>query len=271
LFKQTADPYRRFRNVLRILLANLHDYDPDKHTSAEPTVLDRWLLERLNKVTVECVAAYEKFEFRKVFNVLNQFCTNDVSAVYVDLTKDRMYCDSADSERRRSAQATMRSVFEALCKLLAPVLAYTTDEAWEHYGNEPGDIHLLKFPDPDPAFAGSEATEKIEHLLKIRGVIQQEIESARQSKLIGSNNEAAVVLTLPADMHAPELILGDWDAVQEFYMVSTLVVQNGDELAASVTRTEHAKCERCWRHLPTVGKVSDCADLCERCANALSS
>ena len=159
LFQQTAEPYRRFRNVLRILLANLDDFDADRDavSNQDLTLIDRWVLERLNSVIRECREAYADYEFRKVFNVLNQFCAVDLSALYVDIAKDRMYCDATDSVRRRATQTAMRRVFDALARLLAPILAYTADEAWEFAGNE-GSVHLEKFPETDEAFAGSEAT-----------------------------------------------------------------------------------------------------------------
>jgi len=134
LFKQVAEPYRRIRNTLRILLGNLHGFDPEKQRVApgDMPLLDRWILERLHEVVGECRKAYDAYEFRKVFNQLNQFCTVDLSAIYIDALKDRMYCDAPDSLRRRASQTAMHDVFSALCRLLAPVLAFTADEAWEH-------------------------------------------------------------------------------------------------------------------------------------------
>ncbi len=266
LFPQVAETYRRIRNTLRILLGNLHGFDPATHRVSKDqlTLLDRWILERLHEVTKECVAAYDKFEFRKVFNSINQFCANDLSALYVDITKDRMYCDADDSPRRRAAQTAMADVFESLCRLLAPILCYTADEAWEHYGNGVGDIHVDTFPKPNPDFAATEATEKIDKLLKLRAPIQQEIETARQEKLIGSNNEAAVALTLPEGAETPEAILGDASSVLEFFMLSSLSIEKGNEIAATVTRTEHEKCPRCWRHLPDFRE-----EVCVRCADAI--
>ena len=134
LFKQTSETYRRIRNTLRILIGNLSDCD---HNSTEIeidtlTLIDRWILERLNVVTHECLDGYEKFQFRKVYNSLNSFCTNDLSSIYIDITKDRMYCDQAHSSRRRATQFVMRKVFDSLCQLLAPILCFTADEAWEH-------------------------------------------------------------------------------------------------------------------------------------------
>ncbi|MEM0898313.1 MAG: isoleucine--tRNA ligase, partial [Verrucomicrobiota bacterium] len=269
LFKQTTETYRRFRNTLRILLGNINGFDfaKDRIAKADMPLLDRWILERLNKVVADCTAAYERYEFRKVFDTLNQFCAVDVSAIYVDLTKDRMYCDAPESQRRLATQTAMHQVFEALCKLLAPILVFTTDEAWEHSGHQPGDIHLERFPAPDPDFAGSEAIDRIAKLQEYRNVVQQEIERARQAKEIGSNNEASVVLTLPEESPVPLDLAESGENLLEYFMVSTLEVEAGTTISARISRSIHPKCPRCWRHLPLApGK-----DVCARCAEVLSS
>ena len=139
IFTRLGDTYRRIRNTLRILLGNLYDFavagvaDPGpRSTPAATTLIDRWILERLDEVIGTCRSAYEKFEFHKVYHALNQFCAVDLSSLYVDITKDRMYCDAPDSPRRRATQAAMREIFDALCRLLAPVLVFTAEEAWRH-------------------------------------------------------------------------------------------------------------------------------------------
>ncbi len=139
IFTRLGDTYRRIRNTLRILLGNLYDFavtgvaDPGpRSTPAASTLIDRWILERLDEVIGTCRSAYEKFEFHKVYHALNQFCAVDLSSLYVDITKDRMYCDAPDSPRRRATQAAMREIFDALCRLLAPVLVFTAEEAWRH-------------------------------------------------------------------------------------------------------------------------------------------
>src|SRR5258708_1377478 len=136
IFTRLGDTYRRIRNTLRILLGNLYDFpvagvaDPGpRSTTAATKLVDRWILERLDEVIGTCRSAYEKFEFHKVYHVLNQFCAVDLSSLYVDITKDRMYCDAPDSPRRRATQAAMREIFDALCRLLAPVLVFTAEEA----------------------------------------------------------------------------------------------------------------------------------------------
>ncbi len=163
------------------------------------TLIDRWILERLDQVIKDCRAAYEAFEFHKVYHTLNQFCAVDLSSLYVDITKDRMYCDAPDSPRRRVTQAAMREIFCSLCQLLAPVLAFTADEAWEF--SQPGEsVHLEEFP--QSANRGTEATEQVSELLKLRAVIGQAIEKARQEKLIGNALEAAVVLKSNSEVTA---------------------------------------------------------------------
>ena len=255
---------------MRILHGNLDDFNPasDAVADTDLPLLDRWILERLHAVTAECLEAYDNYEFRKVFNALNQFCTLDLSSLYVDITKDRMYCDAPDSLRRRATQTAMARVFDSLCRLLAPVLAFTCDEAWEHYGHEPGEVHLLDFPVPDPQFATTEAAEKVEKLTAMRAAIQQQVETARKEKSIGSNLAAAVKLTVPEGEPTPVDLLGDIDSVLEFFLVSEVETSAGTAFAASVKPTPHCKCGRCWRHLPS---VSDEGSLCKRCASVIGA
>ena len=266
LFEQNGEVYRRFRNTLRILLANLGDFDAATNAVANDTLtlLDRWILERLYEVTRDCLAAYGEYDFRKVFITLNQFCAVDLSAFYVDITKDRMYCDPVNSPRRRSAQTAMHRVFDALCRLLAPILAFTADEAWEFAGRT-GSVHEQDFPQPDPAFAGSTATATISELQRLRDVLLQEVDKARKEKLIGSNLEAAVTLTVPLGSPA-EKLLADHDTAAEFFILSDFSVSPGEALTATVTRTAQAKCQRCWKHLPDVGTIAAHPALCGRCA-----
>jgi isoleucyl-tRNA synthetase len=269
LFEQNGEVYRRFRNTLRILLGNLHDFDAgrDAVASSELTLLDRWILERLHVVTKECVAAYAAYDFRKVFITLNQFCAADLSALHIDITKDRLYCDPVGSVRRRSAQTAMHRVLLDLALLLAPVLAFTADEAWEAAG-QAGSVHEQDFPVPDPGFAGSGASEAIAQLQGVRDVLQQEIDRARKEKLIGSNLEAAAVLTVP-EGHGAAAVLADLETAKEFLIVSDLTVARGEAFGVLVRRTACEKCARCWRHLPDVGQHAGHPLLCGRCAGAL--
>src|SRR5207249_228533 len=150
MFTRLGDTYRRIRNTLRILIGNLYDFESgNQEIRKNFSLIDRWILERLDDVIRDCRSAYEKFEFHKVYHTLNQFCAVDLSSLYIDITKDRMYCDAADSPRRRSTQTVMHEIFRALCRLLAPVLTFTAEEAWRHSASTPRDsVHLEEFPQP---------------------------------------------------------------------------------------------------------------------------
>ena len=291
IFTRLGDTSRRIRNTLRILIGNLYDFTP--HPAISPsrgevgqdserattnrlspgrgedegeglsayTLVDRWILERLDEVIGICRSAYEKFEFHKVYHTLNQFCAVDLSSLYIDITKDRMYCDAPDSPRRRATQAAMREILDALCTLLAPVLVFTAEEAWRYSAvagigdaGQPGSptpattsVHLQVFPQTQGR--GRKAIEQVEELLRLRGIIGQAIEHARQEKVIGNTLEARVVLNSDSDItdKIPK------EELEEFFILSDLMIQQTKEASASVTKTPYKKCSRCWRYRPTVG------------------
>ncbi len=201
----------------------------------------------------------------------------DLSSLYVDITKDRMYCDAPDSPRRRATQAAMREIFDALCRLLAPVLVFTAEEAWRHsavagvgdagqQGHDPAttSVHLQEFPQTQDR--GRKAIDQVEELLRLRGIIGQAIEHARQEKLIGNTLEARVVLNSDSDVteKIPK------EELEEFFILSDLTIQQAKEASASVTKTPYKKCARCWRHRPTVGTSKAHPDLCDRCESVVS-
>jgi isoleucyl-tRNA synthetase len=290
MFTRLGDTYRRIRNTLRILLGNLYDFtavaggdDPGRPATPMPatTLIDRWILERIDQVIRDCRSAYEAFEFHKVYHTLNQFCAVDLSSLYIDITKDRMYCDAADSPRRRATQVVMHEIFNSLCQLLAPILAFTAEEAWRHSAvagigdaGQPGSsravgtttsIHLQEFPEPKDRH--NEASAQVAELLRLRGVIGHAIERARQEKLIGNTLEARVVLHSDSDVTEK---VGQ-EELEEFFIVSDLTVHQAKEASASVTKTPYAKCARCWRHRSTVGASKAHPDLCDRCESVVRS
>jgi isoleucyl-tRNA synthetase len=275
MFARLGDTYRRIRNTLRILLGNLYDFPVaalserrkarrSETAATDFTLIDRWILERLDEVIRSCRSAYETFEFHKVYHALNQFCAVDLSSLYIDITKDRMYCDAADSPRRRATQTVMHEIFEALCRLLAPVLAFTAEEAWRH-SSVGGSVHLEEFPQAQDRCP--EAREQIAELLKLRSVIGQAIERARQDKLIGNALEAAVVLHSNSDVTKKI----DKEELEEFFILSDLTVREAKEASASVTKTQYKKCARCWRHRPSVGASKEHPDLCDRCESVVTA
>jgi isoleucyl-tRNA synthetase len=266
MFTRLGDTYRRIRNTLRILLGNLHDFESGKQESRKEdfTLVDRWILERLDQVIKDCRSAYEAFEFHKVYHTLNQFCAVDLSSLYIDITKDRMYCDASDSPRRRATQSAMHEIFCALCQLLAPVLAFTAEEGWQ-YSQAGESVHLEEFPKSKDRHQG--ANENVNELLRLRGVIGQAIEKARQEKLIGNALEAAVVLKSNSDVTTKI----DKEELEEFFILSDLKIEEAKEASATVTKTPYQKCARCWRHREYVGKSKTHPDLCDRCEKVVAS
>jgi isoleucyl-tRNA synthetase len=271
MFTRLGDTYRRIRNTLRILLGNLHDFTrvaggadpgPLRSTPAATTLIDRWILERLDEVIRDCRAAYEAFEFHKVYHTLNQFCAVDLSSLYIDITKDRMYCDAADSPRRHATQTVMHEIFGALCRLLAPVLTFTAEEAWRH-SEARGSVHLEEFPQQQDR--EHKASAQVAELLKLRAVIGQAVERARQEKLIGNTLEARVVLNSNFDVTQKI----DSQELEEFFIVSDLTIHQTKEASVSVTKTPYKKCARCWRHRSTVGASKAHPDLCDRCESVV--
>ena len=274
MFNRLGDAYRRIRNTLRILLGNLHDYDAAAPT--EPTAIDRWILARLAEVENTCRDAYEKFEFHRVYHALNQFCAVDLSSLYVDITKDRMYCDAANSGRRRATQAALHEILSSLARLLAPILAFTAEETWGYF--RPGEsVHTQLFPPqrtPAPA-----ALAEGDRLLQLRSIVSQALEKARAEKVITNNLEATVTLHLADPAELPR-----WSSrlteLEEFLILSELKLEatspGGTGVppvttdTATLTKTSAPKCERCWRHRPSVGQSPSHPTLCDRCAAAVT-
>ena len=262
MFDQLTDTYRRIRNTLRILIANLADFNAGQH-QGQPTLVDRWLMSRLQELVLQCREAYERYEFHKVYHALNQFCAIELSSLYIDITKDRLYCDAPDSPRRRGTQRVMYETLDHLVRLLAPILAFTADEAWTHFGRS-NSVHLETLPKSDSKLIDSPAVADVEALLRVRTVVAQALESARQQKQIGNNLEAHVKLALPIGDRVHRL---DHDEVEEFLILSHLEIltREGDP-TATASRTKRARCERCWRHRSAVNTIPAHPGLCDRCA-----
>ena len=266
IFARLTDSYRRIRNTLRILLANLADFDASAHAS-EPTAIDRWILARLQETVNECRGAYAELAFQKVYQAITQFCAVELSSIYVDVTKDRLYCDPANSSRRRATQSVMAKVFEDLVRLLAPILAFTAEEAWGHY--KPGtSVHLELFPEeknPD-----QEILKRFEALQTLRGDVSQALEKAQRDGLIGKPLEATVHVTTddPLILLAAE---GEGIAeIEEFLILSNLSIVKGSK-SVVIGKNESAKCERCWRHRDEVGSLAEHPTLCGRCTEAVEA
>ena len=255
VFKQVADTYRRWRNTLRALLGNLSDFSPQKSLDLESLVgLDHWILERLDVVGEECREAYEDFDFQKVYRTINDFCVRDLSHIYIDVMKDRLYCDFADSSPRRATQTAMFKLLEHLCLWMSPILAFSAEEAWQAGGFQ-NSIHEQVFP--PKIFAEASSLSKMEELLRVRSEVQQVIEKSVQSKHLESREQAEVLIPFCSDSCLEDL--KNEGFIREFFQVAGFQVdENCSEIYVQKTRKE--KCPRCWRFENLEG------EFCSRCS-----
>jgi isoleucyl-tRNA synthetase len=277
MIKRVAEAYRKVRNTLRYLLSNLFDFDPARDAVAEEAMLaiDRFALARHRQVVARVLEAYDRYEFHLVYHQLVQYVAADLSSFYLDVLKDRLYCDSADGERRRSAQTVLHRVARDLCLLLAPVLPFTADEAYALVpGSRCDSVHLDLFPDredPDPDVLG-----RWEGLLDVRAEVMKALEAARNARQVAAGLEAAVELRAPAAALAP-LRAHEADRpafpgnLANLFIVSAVRLMEGEgPLAVAVEHAPGAKCERCWTWSTKVGTLPSHPGVCERCSEVLA-
>ncbi|HEY6289420.1 MAG TPA: class I tRNA ligase family protein, partial [Nitrospiraceae bacterium] len=275
------EAYRKIRNTCRFLLSNLFDFDPDKDRIPYEQLpeLDRWALHRLSELIPRVQKSYEDFEFHTIFHALNNFCSVDLSAVYLDILKDRLYTFRADSPLRRGSQTVLFEIVVAMTKLMAPVLSFTAEEIWRTLAAQPGghlgvsSVHLSTFPEVQPQWQDAALAERWERLLKYRSQVQGVLEERRREKVIGSSLEAHVHLTM--DAKTGMWIINACKDLATLFIVSevTSEIRSGavsdSNFAISVTKSTHAKCERCWNYREAVGKDATHPTLCERCVEAV--
>ncbi len=268
---KVAETYRVLRNALRYQLSNLYDFDPARHAvpDAKLTGLDRWILGEFSQLEQDVFAAYDRYEFHVVYQKVSQFVAVELSAIYHDTVKDRLYTDAANSQRRRSTQTALHRMVAGLCKMLAPILAFTADEAWEYVPGKPaGSVHLLgwqpvAFQRPEEEAAAWKA------LFELRELALPELEKARQAKQIGKALEAK--LTFAGSSPALAAAQEHREALRELLNVSQLEVQPGGEGAVTVLVSKAAgeKCERCWHWETDTGATPAHPTICGRCVKAV--
>ena len=277
ILNHLIEAYRKIRNTSRFLLSNLYDFDPAVHRVPYERLpeLDRWALLRLAKLIPRVREAYERFEFHTIFHELNNFCSVDLSAVYLDILKDRLYTFRHDAPERRSSQTVLLDVLVAMTKLMAPILSFTADEIWRLLpASARGEgancsVHLAHFPQAEVRWNDEALGERWEQLLAVRTQVQAELEKHRREKTIGAPLEAKVTLEAGADRMA---FLKPYESLlPTLFIVSQVELRSAKsgELAVSVTKAEGAKCERCWNYRPSVGAVAAHPTLCDRCVEAV--
>ncbi len=271
--KKVAETYRNLRNALRYQLSNLYDFDPTQHTVAdsELTPLDRWILDQFTVMQGDVTEAYERFEYHVVYQRISQFVSVELSSVYHDCVKDRLYADAADSPRRRASQTTLLRLCSGLTRMLAPICVFTAEEAWEFLpGDNADSVHLADWPEESLSLS-DEGRTTWEDLFALREPALAELEKARQEKLIGKALEARVTIT--AQPEALETAQANAETLRELINISQLhIVADTKAEAATyvVTKAKGAKCTRCWRWEETVGQHEAHPECCTRCVDAVS-
>ena len=275
IFKQLSQNYLKFRNTAKFCLDNLVGFDPNSLVKPEEMVeLDRWAITELNRLIEKCFAAYDNYEFHVVSHAINDFCVVEMSSFYLDIIKDRLYCEEKDGTLRRSAQTALFLILDTMTKLFAPILAFTCDEIWLAMPHREGDdgrnVLLNEMNKPFAQYALDEAAmERWNKVIKLRDVVNQALETARNEKKIGKSLEAKIVLTVPTFETALDGM--DADTLADTLIVSQAEVQKSDMnvLKVDVEPAQGQKCERCWKVLSTVGQDAQHPTLCPRCAKVV--
>ena len=269
--EKVGETYRIIRNALRYQLSNLYDFDPAKHSVADErlTGLDRWILDEFSRLEQEVLEAYDRYEFHVVYQRVSQFVAVELSAIYHDVVKDRLYTDAANSHRRRSTQTALHRMLVSLCEMLSPLLAFTADEAWEFVpGTTVDSVHQMTW-EPAGFERPAEERDAWKGLFELREVALPALEKARQAKEIGKALEAK--LTFSGSGPAIQAGQAHLEALRELLNVSQLVIEPGGETAAvSVAKAAGQKCERCWHWETDIGSKPEHPTICGRCVKAIA-
>ncbi len=284
IFEGKGDAYRKVRNTFRFLLGNLHGFDPARDAVAPDQwqEIDRWVVSRTQALIESVTAAYEAFEFHRVFQELYQFCVVELSSFYLDILKDRLYSNAPTSAPRRAAQSALHRVLDALTRMFAPILAHTADEVWKAmpWNNGETSVHLADWPVPDPALRNPALEEEWKDLIDLRGDVARELEKLRAAKTIGTFSQAEVKLAAADERVAPLLdrkraLLATLFQVARVEcgrdpLADAVAGVHFPALSIQVSRTAMPKCERCWIYVDTVGRAPAHPGLCARCADVMT-
>jgi isoleucyl-tRNA synthetase len=284
ILRQLSDAYRRIRNTSRFMLGNLYDFDPendgvDYHSMPE---IDQFALHKLQLIIEKARKAYDSYEFHVIYHTLYNYCTLDLSAFYLDILKDRLYTSPPQSVERKSAQSVLYILVDAIARLMAPILPFTSDEIWHYMPSKSGEnasIHMAPLPEVNPAFKDDALAERWEYLLKIRAEATRALEEARAQKLIGHPLDASVIISAKADAY--DALHPYADELRSLLIVSKTALVRDDTVGGESDggtegirlRVEPApghKCERCWVHDTSVGADSEQPTICQRCQEALA-
>ena len=285
IFRQLSDAYRKIRNTVRILIADLADFDPNKDAVDFEKLqeIDLWMLSKMNDLTKTVLRAYDEYEFHIVYHEIGNFCTTELSKLYIDITKDRVYTEKADSLARRSAQTVMYFVLSGMIRLLAPVLAFTAEEMWQAIPHAASDIkesvYLNDMPAYDAALAYGEIRARWDKLFEMRDDVMKALELARAEKMVGKSLEAKITL-YTKDAEQMTLLEGFGKELNTVFIVSGVKLSGEDASEGALTDgasgigvlvepADGCKCDRCWSYSEDGVKTEDGGFLCARCKTIL--
>ncbi len=284
ILKQLSDAYRKIRNTARFMLGNLHDFDPDTDAVSENDLqeIDRWALCKFDELIDKVREGYDTFEFHNAYHAIHNFCVVDMSNFYLDIAKDRLYTEKTDSVTRRAAQTVMYTILSGMTRLIAPILAYTSEEIWKAMKHAKGEnlssVMLNDFPEKSGVKVDTAFTERWDRIHAIRDDVKKALEQARKQKVIGSSLDAQVQIFCKGELYdfaksietelLPVLIVSKVEVIKEGTGTFTDVAL--PDFSITVSRAEGQKCARCWMYSDTVGKDAAHPDVCERCAHVLA-
>ena len=278
ILTRISEAYKIFRNKLfKNALGNLYDFNPESDAIPFEKLLeiDQWILLKTEELVAKCRTWYDEYAFHKIYRAVYDFTTTDLSAVWVDIAKDRLYTAATKSNHRRSAQTALYRIAYALVRLLAPLLSFTCDEVWGYLckpAGSPDSVHLALLPEPSELTQGMTAEQRQrltnwDQLMLVRDSVLKSLESARDSKVIGKSLEAKVSLTAPTDVYP---LLNEYVAdLPAIFIVSQVLLKKGETLSVQIARADGDKCERCWKYTPEVGQSPEFPTLCEACQQAV--
>ena len=282
IVSRLVETYRRIRNTARFMLGNLHDFDPDKDLVPYDNMaeLDRYALHVTAKLVEKVRRAYLEYEFYAIYQQVHNFCVVDMSAFYLDILKDRLYVYKRDSLARRSAQSAIFRIVMDLTRLLAPVLAFTAEEIWDHMpkflGKEES-VHLSTMPEVDASVVDDGLAARWERIIALRQEVSKETEAARRDKVIGHPLDAKI--TLSAQGPTYDFLEAVAPSLEDIFICSGVSVEQGDGTAGGsedfplmrigVSKAPGGKCPRCWHYREDIGKDPGFPEVCGRCAEQL--
>ncbi|MBE6912964.1 MAG: isoleucine--tRNA ligase [Ruminococcaceae bacterium] len=274
IFKQLSDTYLKIRNTSRYILGNLNGFDPNKCVAYDDLCeMDKWALSRLNTLVKRCIEAYDKYEFYTVVHAVHNFCVVDMSNFYLDVIKDRLYCDGVDSASRRGAQTVIYRILDSLVRILSPILAFTSDEIWKamphHDGVRLENAALNDVPAVDEKILDAELEKKWERIAALRDTVNRSLEAARAAKEIGKSLEASVEISANGEVYD---FITEIPGLDKLFIVSAVSVAKDESLGATlediavkISKAEGVKCPRCWTFSKEAGTDAEHPELCPRC------